>query len=358
MIGLTKKSILDSVLAASLGAVCASAPSHAHAGELYQISVFEDTFGPAGNIPYENGIIRKYSTDPDGPTNVPQFTGFQYSDVQNEVNGIDGAYKVTAEASNVHGGTAHAYAFGDGGFSGYSNSVNGLGISSPQQGYTYASAHVAYGFQLVGPSSATPVPVTFDATAYVKTVGTGFGFADLNIASDSSAPLIDWELDGGDSIQTYPGETISLLPNTLYGVSEWAIAYGHATSTDGPFDPTQDSGSTDAYVDPTFALSGQYASLYHFEGLPEDGALAGGVPEPSTWALALIGFAGLGYAGFRRRHQSATSTPAVHVVTQNGRSSTSTCLRAPLCPLDVDSRHRLDVSNAQIAAIHLAANKG
>ena len=184
MISLTKKSILDSVVAASLGAVCASPASVAQAGELYQISVFEDTFGPAGNIPYQNGIIRKYSTDPDGPANVPQFAGFQYSDAQHEVNGIDGNYKVLAEASNVHGGTAHASAFGDGGFSGYSNSVNGQGISAPQQGFTFASAHVGYNFRLIGPSSTTPISVTFDATAYVRTVGTGFGFADLNIASD------------------------------------------------------------------------------------------------------------------------------------------------------------------------------
>ena len=27
----------------------------------------------------------------------------------------------------------------------------------------------------------------------------------------------------------------------------------------------------------------------------------GAVPEPSTWAIILIGFAGLGYAGLRRR---------------------------------------------------------
>jgi hypothetical protein len=25
------------------------------------------------------------------------------------------------------------------------------------------------------------------------------------------------------------------------------------------------------------------------------------VPEPSTWAMMLLGFAGLGYAGYRRR---------------------------------------------------------
>jgi hypothetical protein len=29
------------------------------------------------------------------------------------------------------------------------------------------------------------------------------------------------------------------------------------------------------------------------------------VPEPSTWAMMLIGFAGLGYAGYRQRHKLA-----------------------------------------------------
>jgi hypothetical protein len=33
--------------------------------------------------------------------------------------------------------------------------------------------------------------------------------------------------------------------------------------------------------------------------------MAGVVPEPSTWAMMLVGFAGLGYAAFRRRKDSA-----------------------------------------------------
>ncbi len=28
------------------------------------------------------------------------------------------------------------------------------------------------------------------------------------------------------------------------------------------------------------------------------------VPEPSTWAMMLLGFAGLGYAGFKRTRKS------------------------------------------------------
>jgi PEP-CTERM motif len=299
MISSTKNCFSRFVIAAGLGAVCASAASNAHAAS-YQISVYEDTFGPAGNIPYQSGIIQKYTTDPDGPVNIPQSAGFQYSAAHNEINGIAGDYKVSAEASNAYGGTAHAYAFGDGGFSGNSNSRNADGIEDPQQGYTGASATVGYGFQSIGPPSATPVPVTFYATAYVKTVGAGYGSADLLIYSNPLAPLVDWELGGEQSDETGPGgETLYLSPNALYAVRQYATANGHSPYEDGPYDPTQDTGSADAYVDPTFALSGQYASLYHFEGLP-DGALAGGVPEPSTWALALIGFAGLGYAGYRR----------------------------------------------------------
>jgi hypothetical protein len=89
MISLTKKSVLDSVLAASFGAGCAFAASEAHAAA-YQISVYEDTFGPAAGVPYQNGIIQKYTTNPDGPVNVPQFAGFQYTAAANEVNGIAG----------------------------------------------------------------------------------------------------------------------------------------------------------------------------------------------------------------------------------------------------------------------------
>ena len=36
--------------------------------------------------------------------------------------------------------------------------------------------------------------------------------------------------------------------------------------------------------------------------LPE--GVRGGVPEPSTWAMMLLGFAGLGYAAFRRSNRN------------------------------------------------------
>ena len=43
-----------------------------------------------------------------------------------------------------------------------------------------------------------------------------------------------------------------------------------------------------------------------FELLPENAAfeLTAAVPEPSTWALMVLGFAGLGFAGYRRANKS------------------------------------------------------
>ena len=38
--------------------------------------------------------------------------------------------------------------------------------------------------------------------------------------------------------------------------------------------------------------------------------VTGTVPEPSTWATMLIGFAALGYMGYRRRAKAAFSSAA------------------------------------------------
>jgi PEP-CTERM motif len=36
--------------------------------------------------------------------------------------------------------------------------------------------------------------------------------------------------------------------------------------------------------------------------------VTGAVPEPSTWAMMLLGFAGLGYAGYRKTRQAAVAS--------------------------------------------------
>ena len=70
------------------------------------------------------------------------------------------------------------------------------------------------------------------------------------------------------------------------------------------------------------ALSGDLAAGYDTVGIIDQGAAddpnflitfaeplsqIAGVPEPSTWAMTLLGFAGLGYAGYKR---ASKTTPA------------------------------------------------
>jgi hypothetical protein len=58
--------------------------------------------------------------------------------------------------------------------------------------------------------------------------------------------------------------------------------------------------------------SGPYAfsgPLTLYIGIPVGEAFVVGVPEPSTWAMLLIGFAGIGFAAFRKRRLQYAFVP-------------------------------------------------
>jgi PEP-CTERM motif len=63
------------------------------------------------------------------------------------------------------------------------------------------------------------------------------------------------------------------------------------------------SGATDVELlfDETMSSNEGFGFTYAFA---TTGAV-GGVPEPSTWAMVLIGFAGIGFAAYRRRSKAA-----------------------------------------------------
>ena len=81
--------------------------------------------------------------------------------------------------------------------------------------------------------------------------------------------------------------------------------------------PSSISGSFDRSIDRSFSfgpvgVTGTHAGTCSFDiGLFADGTLlamesdtirvTGGIPEPSTWAAMLIGFAALGYMGYRKK---------------------------------------------------------
>ena len=79
-----------------------------------------------------------------------------------------------------------------------------------------------------------------------------------------------------------------------------ATVGGQAATFSGSF--TQ---STFANVDPTFTVSGPYT----IEVSPGFGGVSvnnvGGVPEASTWAMMILGFAGVGFMAYRRKSKPA-----------------------------------------------------
>ena len=56
----------------------------------------------------------------------------------------------------------------------------------------------------------------------------------------------------------------------------------------------------EASADPTFVIDEPGYSDYTIEGVPA-GPAATATPEPATWAMMLIGFAGIGFVGYRAR---------------------------------------------------------
>lgn len=68
-------------------------------------------------------------------------------------------------------------------------------------------------------------------------------------------------------------------------------------------------GSGISYIDPTLTISPNFLSsnpgyqIAFSQGISQ----ASAVPEPSTWAMMLIGFAGIGFAGLRRAKPDATA---------------------------------------------------
>jgi PEP-CTERM motif len=69
---------------------------------------------------------------------------------------------------------------------------------------------------------------------------------------------------------------------------------------------------TGLFDEVVFTSDSGFKEMKHFEvsGLTLDGGTptqANGVPEPSTWAMLLMGFAELGYAGYRHSRKEGLS---------------------------------------------------
>jgi hypothetical protein len=168
----------------------------------------------------------------------------------------------------------------------------------------------------------TPFALFFanSTTLYVADEGTGDTVDQTDHAGLEKWSLSDgtWSLDytlqAGLIGDTYSvpgwdfGETTIGLRN-LTGelnangtVTFWATTSTSSDSGDNGADPNEIVEITDALGD-TSLPTGENFSVYDgpVAGLRYGGVAFAAAPEPSTWAMLLLGFGGLGFVGYRKR---------------------------------------------------------
>jgi hypothetical protein len=170
---------------------------------------------------------------------------------------------------------------------------------------------------LLNPADMTfsvSTPLSFNDTGGPNTIGaflasggatilTGAGLAGTALSvggfgSDGSGTLIEIvgsvTLNNGDSFNFEHDDGATLI-------------IGGTTVVDqpGPTSPTN-SPYTWGGASGTYAFTLVYGECCGLPAVLEtDLPLVNGVPEPSTWAMMGLGFAGLGFAGFRRGRKTA-----------------------------------------------------
>lgn len=176
-----------------------------------------------------------------------------------------------------------------------------------------AEAELAYyaEYYVPGGSTANSYPVTLTAkdTLTISGAGTGgqayLGFgpagSDNGFLNNFASFLIN-ETDCVNGCRTgvanylapspFPSSTpLMMQENTPYFLEFWVS-----------INPEPDGAQNGAMIDPILTSNSSAGTLIFSPGV---GATTPTVPEPSTWAMMLIGFVGLGYAAYRRRALAA-----------------------------------------------------
>jgi hypothetical protein len=173
------------------------------------------------------------------------------------------------------------------------------------------------------------------ATTYLKngTVGST-GTYNLSVTTDntigalSSGNVTAWNIaisDGSNNFTLNQGNSAFLTTGGLSATatdllfdfsasgSAFALFQNPTTSSGGPYFCWQSNGCFDFLgggigLAPTSNYSNQ--QITRLQGSLVVASVAGGVPEPGTWAMMLLGFAGIGMAVRRSRRSMRTRVAA------------------------------------------------
>ena len=171
--------------------------------------------------------------------------------------------------------------------------ANAVGIDA----YVSSSISLQYSFEVFGPSGIVPasVPVTINST--LSTSGVSLDGATWNSYATASLNSKMISISGSNLVGSSTlilEKTFNLETATPYSISLYASVSAQSAVIG------QAANDVVASVDPTLSVPEGFSVVF------SDG-IASAVPEPSTWAMTILGFIGLGFMAYRRKYQTALS---------------------------------------------------
>ncbi len=178
-----------------------------------------------------------------------------------------------------------------------------------------AVVSLTYYLEIVGPGSGF-APLVTTGGGSVSSFNGGLGYAELFVLSPGIGGVT--AVVSSNGVTTAPADDgfIPLLPdNSIFSInytkmfpinSPIEVQMIVSSQTDFEFGPSQAS----AFMDPMFSIDPSFLNADQFSIIVSDGIgngngpVGGGVPEPSAWALMLVGFGALGAMLRARRSAS------------------------------------------------------
>lgn len=161
-----------------------------------------------------------------------------------------------------------------------------------------ANASLNYYFEISGPASP-------DLTASVNVFANGSLFSDSGTMQSTDflrvagVTIVNATSAGGNNngVFTTSATVSSLFYNVDYLVEMNVFALAHP------------SGTATAFIDPYLFLDPSLVALGYSvitsDGIGNNLTVNAAVPEPSTWAMMLLGFAGVSFMTYRRKSKPA-----------------------------------------------------
>ena len=203
------------------------------------------------------------------PWSVPGATAQKYTFVFNAGTGASGT---TADTTGALGSLGTVRLWGPG-----TGSANGLTLSP--DGGAFIGADGAF--------QDEPIQQTINGLVAGHEYAVSFDWAAAQQSGFTGATSSGWNVSLGSE-----EHDTAQLPIASEGFSGWTTSTFDFIATGSSETLSFLSTGTGGAAEPPFSLL--------------DGVSLTAVPEPSTWAMMVVGFGLLGYAGFRRRRTAAS----------------------------------------------------